>query len=165
MEAPKRRNRIALRSTYFGAGAAAAMFTFYVVVVRFASGSNAHLREQLRSDWYLVAAVAIAFGVQLALFVELRRRHRLRAASAASVSAGMGASTAGMIACCAHHLADLAPFLGLAGSATFLYDYRLAFIGVGLGINAIGIALAARKLRAMPLPPTDDRAEAQCVAA
>ena len=52
-----------------------------------ASGSNAHLRDQLRTDWYLVAAVALAFGVQVALFVELRRRHRLQAASTAAVSA------------------------------------------------------------------------------
>ena len=62
----------------------------------------------------------------------------------------MGASTAGMIACCAHHLADLAPILGLAGAATFLYDYRLMFVGVGLAINAVGITLAVLRLRGMP---------------
>ena len=157
--------RIASRSTKFGVAAGAGMLAFYVVVVRLASGSNAHLRDQLRTDWYLVTAVALAFGVQVALFVELRRRHRLQAASTAAVSAGMGASTAGMIACCAHHLADLAPILGLAGAATFLYDYRLMFVGVGLAINAVGITLAVLRLRGMPLRPSSDEEEAPCVAA
>ncbi len=153
------------RSTKFGVAAGAAMLGFYVVVVRFASGSSEHLGDQLRADWYLITAVALAFGLQVALFVELRRRHRLHAASTAAVSAGMGASTAGMIACCAHHLADLAPFLGLAGAATFLYDYRLMFVTVGLVINGIGITLAVRRLRAMPLTPPHDEERAPCVAA
>jgi hypothetical protein len=157
--------RIAACSTKFGMSASVVMFAFYVAVVRLASGSNAHLRDQLRADWYLVTMVALAFGVQVALFVELRRRHRSRAASTAAVSSGMGASTAGMIACCAHHLADLAPFLGLAGAATFLYDYRLAFVGVGLAINTVGITLAVLRLRGMPMPPSHDREDAQCLTA
>ena len=77
----------------------------------------------------------------------------------------MGASTAGMIACCAHHLADLAPFLGLAGAATILYDYRLMFVGVGLAINVVAIMLAVRRLRSMPSPPRDEDKEPVCVAA
>jgi hypothetical protein len=155
---------LASRSVRIGVVAGAAMFAFYVVVVRFASGSGTHLRDQLRSDWYLVAAVALAFGVQVALFVELRRRHRLHAASTAAASAGMGASTVGMIACCAHHLADLAPFLGVAGAATFLYDYRLPFVTAGLATNVVGIVLAVRRLRALPQPRTHDREDARCVA-
>jgi hypothetical protein len=140
------------------------MLAFYVVVVRVASGSGAHLRSQIRADWYLVAAVAVAFGVQVGLFAELRRRHRLHMASTAAATAGMGASTAGMIACCAHHLADLAPFVGLAGAATFLYDYRAPFVVSGLAVNAAGIVLALRRLRHMPADRSG-HAEARCAAA
>jgi hypothetical protein len=157
--------RIALRSATLGFAAGLAMFGFYVGVVRFASGSGAHLRDQLRADWYLVAAVTVAFAVQVALFVELRRRHRLHAGSMAVAGSAMGTSTAGMIACCAHHLADLAPFLGLAGAATFLYDYRLLFVGVGLGTNVAAITLSVRTLRRMPSHPRDNDKESACVAA
>ena len=59
-------------------------------------------------------------------------------------------ATAGMIACCAHHLADLLPFVGLAGAATFLYDYRLAVIPpnstlVLAGLSGIGLGALHRR--------------------
>jgi hypothetical protein len=57
-----------------------------------------------------------------------------------------------MVACCAHHLADLLPFLGASGAAAFLYDYRLAFVLVGVGVNAVGITIAVRRLRRTPIP-------------
>ena len=58
----------------------------------------------------------------------------------------MGASTVGMVACCAHHLADLAPFIAATGAATFLTDFRVPFMVTGLGVNAVGVLLAARRL-------------------
>ena len=48
-------------------------------------------------------------------------------------------STAAMVACCAHHVADVLPILGLTAAATFLAEYRLAFMLVGLGTTIAGI--------------------------
>lgn len=140
--------RLTTRSIRNGVIAVAGMVAFYVGVVWWASGSRAHLGDQLASDWYLIALVAAGFGLQVALVSELRHRHRLYATAAAASGAGAGASVTGMIACCAHHIADLLPILGLSGAATFLYDYRLLFVAVGVGVNGLGIGVAARRMRA-----------------
>ena len=147
--------RFATRSIVAGVFGAIAMSAFYVAVVAGASGSWQHMTDQASADWYLLALVIGGFGVQVALFSELRRRYKLQAAAAAAGATGMGASTAGMVACCAHHLADLLPFLGATGLAAFLYDYRLAFVLVGVGVNALGITIALRRLRHTPLPTTN----------
>ena len=135
------------RSVGIGAVAAGALALFYVVVVRGASGSWTHLVDQASADWYYLVPIVGGFGAQVALVAELRRRHRLNAAVAAAGGTGMSASTAGMVACCAHHLADLAPFLGATGAAAFLTDYRVAFMVTGIGVNAAGVTVAARRLR------------------
>ena len=142
------------RSVRSAAMAAAGLALFYVVIVWAASGSFEHLVDQASDDWYYLALIIGGFGVQVALVSELRRRHRLQHAAAVAGGAGMGASTAGMIACCAHHIADLAPFIGATGAATFLTDYRIPFMIVGIGVNATGIAIAARRLHHTPALPS-----------
>jgi hypothetical protein len=67
-------------------------------------------------------------------------------ATLAAGGTGAGASTAGMVACCAHHLADLVPFIGATGLAAFLTGYRVPFMLIGIGINALGVTIAARHL-------------------
>lgn len=139
--------RIASRSIGHGAIAAAAMALFYVLVVRGASGSWSHLADQAQQDWYYLAAIVAGFGIQVALVSELRRRRRLGHTAAIVGGTGAGASTAGMIACCAHHLADLLPIVGAASAAGFLTDYRVPFMLTGIGINTLAVAAALRSLR------------------
>ena len=138
------------RSLRAGVSASAALAVFYVVVVWGASGSFSHLVDQGRTDWYYLVPIVAGFGTQVALLSELRRRHRLHHGAAAAGGAGAGASTVGMVACCAHHLADLAPFIGATGAAAFLSDYRIPFMVVGIGVNAIGITVAAYRLGRVP---------------
>jgi len=159
------------RSLRIGAIAAGGIAMFYVAVVWGASGSFRHLTDQVASDWYLLLPIVLGFGVQVGLLSELRRRQRaLRAAAGASAAAGAtaagamgtGASTVGMVACCAHHVADLAPLVGATAAATFLYDYRLPFMLVGIGVNAVAIAIVARRLRRLPTgagSPQEERCE------
>ena len=148
---------IATRSVVAGVLGAIGMIAFYVVVVGGASGSARHVIDQTSSDWYLLALVIGGFGVQVALVSELHRRYRRQAAVAAAGTAGMGASSVGMVACCAHHLAELLPFLGAAGIAAFLYDYRVAFVLMGVGVNAAGIVIAIHRLRRVPMPNVGPR--------
>ena len=133
-------------SAAVGAASSLGLTVLYALIVGGASRSLTHLLDQAQADWYLLAPLILGFGVQAALIFELRRRHRLMRVQATAGGAGAGASTAGMIACCAHHAADLAPFLGAAGAATFLTEYRLPFIFAGLGITLIGIVVSARRL-------------------
>jgi hypothetical protein len=69
-------NRHSLRS---GATASGPSSGFYVAVVA-ASGGWEHLRDQARADGRLLMPIIVAFGTQVALSVELRRRHRARTA-------------------------------------------------------------------------------------
>lgn len=135
------------RGARIGVLAAAGMAAFYAVVVGGLSGSFRHLADQVRADWYLLAPIVAGFGVQVGLMAELRGRQRAHRAVTSAGAAGSGASTVGMVACCAHHVADLAPFLGATAAATFLYDRRVLFMLVGLGVNAVAIVVMARRLR------------------
>ncbi len=94
--------------------------------------------------WYIVPIWA-AFGVQAALYSILRFRLFLRGqAGVLSPFAGMmgasgASSTAAMVACCLHHVADVLPILGVSAAATFLTRAQRPFMLVGLGMNILGI--------------------------
>jgi hypothetical protein len=125
---------------------------FYALIVG-GVGGLAHLGQQAADDWPWLVMILAGFGTQVALFVELRRRHRLHdAAMKTATGGGAGASAVGMVACCAHHVADLAPIIGVSGLAVFLTDYRIPIMIGGIGINALGVFLAARRLRRTPVP-------------
>ena len=146
------------RSLAAGVLAAAMMALFYVAVVRGASGSWNHLGNQARQDWAYLTVIVTGFGLQITLVAELRHRHRLDTAMTGAGGAGAGASSAGMVACCAHHIADLVPFIGATGAATFLIDYRVPFMVVGIGINAVGVSIAARRLQRLRAQDPDGHA-------
>jgi uncharacterized membrane protein YhaH (DUF805 family) len=136
------------RSLVAGGLGAATMAAVYTAVVWAASGSFTHLVDQVRTDWYLVALILAGFGAQVAFFAELRAEHRAHRVEHAAGATGTGASAAGMVACCAHHLADLVPLLGATGAAAFLYDNRVGFMLLGLAVNAVAITIAYRRLHA-----------------
>ena len=117
----------------------------YLALVTWAQGFG-HARELLWGDRYFVAGIAGGFGTQVGLFLYVRRLvARRMAGSAAGVTvAGTGTSTAAMVACCAHHLTDALPVIGLSGAAIFLNDYRIPLMAVGLGVNALGVLVMLR---------------------
>lgn len=121
------------------------MTVFYVAVVGGASGLD-HLTEQARIDWYYLVAIVAGFGIQVALLTELHRRRAAHRVEHVASGAGAGASTVGMVACCAHHLADLAVIAGVSGAAAFLIDYRVELMLAGIAVNALGVTFAATRL-------------------
>jgi hypothetical protein len=127
--------------------AAAGLGLFYAGVIGWAQGAS-HLADQARADWPYLLAIIAGFAVQVALLVELRLRRQARAIEQAAAGAGAGASVVGMVACCAHHLADLVPVVGVSSAAAFLTDWRIEFMLAGIAVNAVGVAVAARRLRA-----------------
>jgi hypothetical protein len=135
---------VTVRAIRWGAVAPAALGTFYIIVLA-AVGGWEHLADQARTDWWLLAPIAVAFGAQVALAVELRHWHRAHHLATAT-GAGTGASTVGMVGCCAHHLADLVPLLGAAGVAGFLFDWRIPLMAGGLAVNLAAVAVAGRRL-------------------
>lgn len=128
-----------------GLAGAAFLVGLYLGIVTWAQ-DWAHARELLWEDRYFVGAIALGFGLQIGLYVHLRQavsRRRLGAPTAVT-AAGTGTSTVAMVACCAHHVADVLPLIGLSGLAIFLNDYRIPLMALGLGINAVGVAIMLR---------------------
>ena len=137
---------IAARSLAAGVVGAAALLGLYLGIISIAQGID-HALEQLATDALFVGLITAGFGTQIALFAELRvvdRRHR---AAAAVTAAGTGMSAAAMLACCAHHLVDLLPLLGLSAAAVFLNAYKTPLMFAGIGMSVIGIIIIARQLQ------------------
>jgi hypothetical protein len=105
--------------------------------------SPQHALEFLWQDRWIVLPIILGFGVQAALYVILKKRLFIPVTSVGPSGAMTGASgatsTIAMAACCAHHVTDVLPILGLTVAATFLAEYRTAFMLIGLGTALIGI--------------------------
>ncbi|QIN84441.1 hypothetical protein GBA63_18670 [Rubrobacter tropicus] len=133
-----------LRPAVFGALAALALIVFYLGVITVAQGWT-HAVQQLGEDLPFVGAIVAGFGTQVGLFVYLRGMHSR--AAAGGVAASTGTSTAAMLACCAHHLTDVLPIVGLSGAAVFLNAYKTPLLWVGIVMNLAGIIYLALKIR------------------
>ncbi|MCA9872871.1 MAG: hypothetical protein KC441_04435 [Anaerolineales bacterium] len=129
-----------------GAGVAGAglLTLLYFGIVSWAE-SPQHAVELFWEDRWIVVPIILGFGVQAALYIILKKRLFVPVSatgpSGALTGAGGGMSTAAMVACCAHHVTDVLPILGLTAAAAFLAEYRIAFMLVGLGTTLVGIAV------------------------
>lgn len=105
--------------------------------------SPQHAAELFWEDRWIVLPIILGFGLQAALYTILRKRlfipvtHTGSSGKLTGASGGM--STAAMVACCAHHVTDVLPILGLTAVAAFLAEYRVAFMIVGLSMTVVGI--------------------------
>src|SRR3990170_7197757 len=133
------------RSILAGLLGAAVLLGIYLGIISFAQGA-AHALDQLATDAVFVGLISAGFGTQVALFVELRTVDRRHRASAAVTAVGTGTSAAAMLACCAHHLVDVLPILGLSAAAVFLNAYKTPLFLVGIGMNLTGLVVIARRL-------------------
>lgn len=133
------------RSVAAGLIGAAALLGTYLTIISLAQGLD-HAIAQLVTDALFVGLIAAGFGTQMALFAELRTVDRRHRSGAAVMAAGTGTSAAAMLACCAHHLVDLLPLLGLSAAAVFLDAYKTQLFVLGIGMNVLGIAVIARQL-------------------
>lgn len=142
----------------------AGLMILYLGIVSLAEGWT-HAVELLLEDAWLVGPIMVGFGVQVGLYTYLRTViHAATQGAGALAGAGGGTSTAAMVACCAHHVTDVLPLLGLSAAAAFLAEYRIPFMLVGLVTNLIGIGvmsfliirqrrhLAECALKAQPAP-------------
>jgi hypothetical protein len=105
--------------------------------------SPKHAIELFWQDRWIVIPIISGFGLQVGLYTIIKKRLFIPVstpgASGSLLGAGGGTSTLAMVACCAHHVADVLPLLGLTAAATFLAQYRTAFMLVGLGTTLFGI--------------------------
>jgi hypothetical protein len=153
-----------------GAGIAGILFLtgLYFGLVSWAE-SPQHAVQLFWDERWIVIPIILGFGVQAALYTILKRRLFVPIASIGPSGSIMGAggatSTVAMVACCAHHVTDVLPILGLTAAATFLAEYQTAFMLVGLGTTLVGIAvmlviLFRERRKALSLPTSSMLSEA-----
>lgn len=118
--------------------------SLYIGLVSWAE-SFQHAIDNLWQDRWIVFPIILGFGVQVALFVILKKRLFLPVVKTGPSGVLTGASgvtsTIAMVACCAHHVTDVLPILGLTAAVTVLSTYRTVFMLVGLGMTLLGIAV------------------------
>lgn len=141
-----------------GALGSLGLLFFYFIVMGVTSGSLSATISQFRELWYWMLTLSIGFGIQIGLFVHLRNcvknpqgLHHSGKVAATST----GTSAVSMVACCAHHLSDLLPIIGLSGAALFLTKYQIPLIILGILMNFFGIVYMIRtiqKLKTSHLP-------------
>jgi len=133
-----------LRPVAFGLLAVLGLLAFYLGIITLAQGWG-HAIQQLADDRNFIGAIALGFGTQIGLFTYLRGLHAH--AAAGGVAASTGTSATAMLACCAHHLTDVLPIVGLSGAAVFLNAYKTPLLWLGIVMNLIGIVYLLRKVR------------------
>jgi len=121
-----------------GALGVALILTLYLAILTFVSGWQFTIEQFV--EWRpFVLALAIGFGIQIALFVYLRRAFHT-AASGKVVTATGATSTAAMVSCCTHYLVNLLPVLGATGLVSFVALYQADLFWLGVASNLAGIA-------------------------
>lgn len=133
-------NKVRIKSIRWGFIGGLSLLLVYFLVLSIAN-SFEHAIEQFIEMWYWISLLVIGFGIQIGLYSLIRnslKQKKLTGATAEVATAG-GISTGAMIACCAHHLTDVLPIIGLSAAALFLNQFQTLFIVIGVLSNLIGI--------------------------
>lgn len=133
-----------LRSVTKGFFATALLIGGYFVVLSLVSGFE-FAKNQFGEFWYFVVSLALGFGIQVGLYAYLRGAVKEMASRKVIVVSGT-TSTAAMISCCTHYLANILPILGTAGIVTFVGEYQVEIFYVGLLMNIFGVAYISKKV-------------------
>jgi YHS domain-containing protein len=133
-----------LRPLAAGALGALGLLIFYLGMITLAQGWE-HATAQLLDDRNFITAIVLGFGTQVGLYTYLRGLHAHTVVG--GVAASTGTSTAAMLACCAHHLADVLPIVGVAGAAVFLNTYKTPLLWLSIAMNLAGVAYLLWKIQ------------------
>ena len=137
--------RLSARAIRAGTLAFAILFAVYFGLLTLVSGWSFTV-DQFFTYWYFIVPLAAGFGLQVGLFVYLRDLVHGAAASGTVVAASGTTSTAAMISCCTHYLANIAPVIGATGLVTFAAQYQVELFWVGLAFNAAGVGYIGSKV-------------------
>lgn len=132
------------RATVIGAAAAFVLLAFYLAVLALVSGRD-YAQTQFVKDLPFLIILLPGFGLQAGLFVLIRGIAGTHSGAAAGASGGI--SGASMIACCAHYVPTLLPFVGVSAVATLVMAWRTPLLVVAVLSNIAGLLYMLRVLR------------------
>src|SRR3989344_2583677 len=133
------------RSILKGLLGSSALLIFYFTIVTLISGWQ-FSQDQFLQFWYFILALAFGFGVQVGLYFYLKNLIHKKSQSVKVLAASGTTSTAAMISCCSHYLANILPIIGITGFITLITQYQVQLFWVGLIANLGGILYMANKV-------------------
>lgn len=136
-----------VRPIVLGVLGAAALLAVYFLVMGLGSGSFGYALSELVRLKYWIGPLILGFGIQVGLFSYLKSC--AGKVGSGSMMTSSATSTTAMVACCAHHLTDILPILGLSAVTTFLARYQEWFLALGILSNMVGIILMLRLINSM----------------
>lgn len=143
------------RATTWGVVGGALLLAVYFGILT-AANSTEHAMDELVRLWYWMLPLVLGFSAQIGLFAYARAATREdQGVHSRGVVASGSTSTLSMMACCAHHLTDVMPVVGLAGAATVLAAYQGLFLLLGVLSNLVGLVYVLGLLRRHGLFPAD----------
>lgn len=129
----------------YGVAAMLALLALYFGTLGLLSGWE-FTRAEFSRYWFFLVPLAAGFGAQVALFARLRAIADAGRDAGTVVAASGTTSTAAMVSCCAHYLANVAPVLGATGLVAFAAQFQVELFWVGLAFSAAGIAFVGTRL-------------------
>lgn len=137
-------NNIAKPALY-GIIASTILLGVYFAVLTLVSGWS-FAQNQFADFRYFIISLVVGFGIQIGLYQYIKILVHSGQGMGKVVGVSGTTSTAAMISCCAHYLANLVPILGVTGLVTFVAQYQVELFWVGLASNIVGIGYMASKI-------------------
>lgn len=120
------------------------LIAFYAALLVAVTGDLRHPLEQFLALQQWMSLLIAGFGIEVGLFWLMKRgvHWSLKEKRDAKVAAGTSSAVSGMamVACCAHHLVEVLPILGLSAATLFLSEYQKELLAMGVFANLGGIA-------------------------
>lgn len=136
-------------STAVGMTATIGLLSFYILTMKFLAGSWDAVWWQFRQLWYLMLPLIAGFGIQIGLFSYIKLLSR--SANNKMMAASSATSAVSMIACCAHHAVDIAPYLGISVLSLWLTTYQKQLLLIGIVSNLMGIIYLIKTIKKQAL--------------
>ena len=129
----------------YGTLASALLFVVYGLITGVVSGPR-FVQEQFIAYWYFITALAAGFGLPGGLYIRLKELVMRGHGGGVVLGVTGTTSTAAMVSCCAHYLANILPILGVAGVVTFVAEYQAELFWVGIIFNIGGVLYIVNRI-------------------
>lgn len=130
------------------------LMAFYFLLLWVITQSISHPWNQFLTYQPWMSLLILGFGIQIGLYWLMRKGIRFSLANKSTAQLATRTSTAvsgtAMVACCAHHVADLVPVLGVSGVALFFTEYQQELLILGVVSNILGILFMLWHLSGKP---------------
>ncbi len=117
--------------------------SFYYLLLFLVTKDVSHPFQQFVLSQPWMGLLLLGFSIQMGLYWLMKNGvfFSLRDKSDANLAVGTGTAVSGMamVACCAHHVVDVLPILGLSAAAVFLTEYQEELLILGVIANFIGM--------------------------